>query len=151
MTLNSPTRISLVKRWLRFNLVGLLGIFAQFTALTALTKFGLPYLWATGFAVEIAVLHNWIWHERYTWSDRSTGGTIQRLTRLAKFNLSNGTVSLVGNLVLMKRLFGHLHLPLLISNLTSISLCSLINFLLGDRFVFGAGCGLPPTACARPR
>jgi putative flippase GtrA len=151
VTLESPTRISLVKRWLRFNLVGLLGILVQFTALTALTHLGLPYLWATGVAVESAVLHNWIWHERYTWSDRNTGGANQRLARLAKFNLSNGAVSLLGNLVLMKLLFGHLHVPLLISNLTSIILCSLINFVLGDRFVFGTGCGLPGLATMRSK
>jgi putative flippase GtrA len=151
VTLQAADRISLVKRWLRFNLVGLLGIFAQFSALTALTHFGVPYLCATGFAVETAVLHNWVWHERYTWSDRSTGGANQRLGRFAKFNLCNGAISLVGNLVLMKLLFGNLHVPLLISNLTSIVLCSLINFVLGDRFVFGPGCCLPKLATMRSK
>jgi putative flippase GtrA len=151
VTLQSPTRISSLKRWLRFNLVGLLGIFAQFTALITLTHLGVSYLWATGFAVEISVLHNWIWHERYTWSDRSTGGINQRLARLIKFNLSNGAISLAGNLVLMKLLFGHLHIPLLLSNLTSIIVCSLINFVLGDRFVFGPGRCLPRLGTMRSK
>jgi putative flippase GtrA len=151
VTLESPFRIPWVKRWLRFNLVGLLGIIVQFTALTTLTHFGVPYLWATGFAVEIAVLHNWIWHERYTWPDRTPGGINQRVARLAKFNLSNGVISLVGNLVLMKLLFGHLHIPLVLSNFTSIILCSLINFVLGDRFVFGPGCRIPKLATMRSK
>jgi putative flippase GtrA len=103
------------------------------------------------FAVELAILHNWAWHERYTWSDRSTGGLSRQLVRLAKFNISNGAVSLIGNLVLMNFLVGHLHIPLLISNLLSVTACSLVNFMLGDRFIFGEGSILPPSMCVRSR
>jgi putative flippase GtrA len=149
--ITSRTRISVVRRWARFNLVGLIGLLAQFTALAALTHVDVPYLWATGFAVEFAVLHNWIWHERYTWSDRGTDSLGQRLTRLAKFNISNGAVSLIGNLALMKLFVGHLRVPLLLSNLLSVFTCSLINFILGDRFVFNQASRLPQQVCARSR
>lgn len=131
-----PIRTSTFVRWLRFNLVGLFGILVQLSALGTLTHLAFPYLAATAIAVETAVVHNWIWHERYTWSDRSTAGLYQHLTRLLKFNVSNGAVSLIGNLIFMGLLVGNLHLPILISNLVSVTVCSLINFLLGDRFVF---------------
>src|SRR3954468_14298690 len=136
MTNRPANHISILVRWLRFNLVGLLGILVQFAVLTALTQLTVPYLTATALAVELTVLHNWAWHERYTWSDRSTRRISQRLARLARFNLSNGAVSLIGNLLLMNFFVGHLHLPLLIANLISVIICSLINFVLGDRFVF---------------
>jgi putative flippase GtrA len=151
VTVPPPTRISIVRRWLRFNLVGLLGILVQFTALTAFTHIGVPYLLATAFAVELAVLHNWIWHERYTWSDRATDTLRQRLTRLAKFDISNGAVSLIGNLILMKLLVGNLHIALLLANLISVVACSVANFLLGDRFVFGEKPAFPREVCARSR
>jgi putative flippase GtrA len=132
----SPNRMSTFVRWLRFNFVGLLGIFVQLAVLGALTHARVPYLVATALAVEITVVHNWIWHEHYTWSDRSTTGLYPRLTRLLKFNVSNGAVSLIGNLLFMNLLVGHMHLPVLIANLVAVTVCSLVNFVLGDRFVF---------------
>ena len=55
-------------RWLKFNLVGGIGIVVQLLALFVLkTAFGLNYLIATALAVEGAVIHNFLWHERFTW------------------------------------------------------------------------------------
>jgi putative flippase GtrA len=127
-----------VWRWVRFNLVGGLGIFVQLGALAVLRFwFRLDYLPATGLAVEVAVIHNFLWHERFTWADRPSARPVQSLVRLVKFNASNGAVSVVGNLVLMRLLVGDLKANYVVSNLVAIVLCSLVNFVLGDRFVFG--------------
>jgi len=65
------TRVGTFVRWWRFNFVGGIGIAVQFAALFLLKSiFHLNYLAATGLAVEIAVLHNFVWHERFTWVDR---------------------------------------------------------------------------------
>jgi putative flippase GtrA len=63
--------------------------------------------------------------------------SVQSLVRLVKFNASNGAVSIAGNLVLMRLLVGELKVNYVASNLIAIVVCSLVNFLLGDRFVFG--------------
>jgi putative flippase GtrA len=34
------------------------------------TGLGLDYLVATALAVEAAVVHNFLWHQRFTWIDR---------------------------------------------------------------------------------
>src|SRR6266849_4698761 len=94
------------------------------------------YLLATGLAVEIAVIHNFLWHERFTWADRPATRPMQSLVRLAKFNASNGAVSMVGNLVLMRLLVGECKCNYVASNLVAIVVCSLVNFLLSDRLVF---------------
>jgi putative flippase GtrA len=58
-------------RWCKFNLVGAIGIFVQFAALFFLKSvMHCNYLVATALAVEVAVVHNFVWHERYTWADR---------------------------------------------------------------------------------
>ena len=98
----------------------------------------LDYLLATALAVEIAVIHNFLWHERFTWADRPAPRPVQSLVRLAKFNASNGAVSMAGNLVLMRLLVGELKFNYVASNLIAIVVCSLVNFLLSDRFVFEA-------------
>ena len=65
------------RRWLKFNLVGAIGIVVQLAVLGILNGIlKLDYLPATALAVEAAVLHNFLWHERFTWADRAsvTGG-----------------------------------------------------------------------------
>jgi putative flippase GtrA len=122
---------------MKFNAVGGIGIGVQLAALAILRSWlKLDYLLATGLAVEIAVIHNFLWHERYTWADRPARRPVQSLVRLAKFNASNGAVSIVGNLLLMRLLVGELKLNYVVSNLIAIVVCSAVNFLLGDRFVF---------------
>jgi len=124
-------------RWLKFNAVGGIGIAVQLAALTLFrSALHLDYLLATALAVEIAVLHNFLWHERFTWVDRLAAHPVQSLVRLAKFNLSNGGVSIMGNLLLMRLLVGELHLNYVLANLVAVAVCSLVNFLLSDRLVF---------------
>ncbi len=140
----SESRQSLF-RWMKFNAVGGIGIVVQVAALAVFRSgLKLDYLLATGLAVEIAVIHNFLWHERFTWADRPAARPVQSLVRLAKFNASNGTVSIVGNLVMMRLLVGELKFDYVPSNVFAIALCSLVNFLLSDRFVFDAEANLAP-------
>jgi putative flippase GtrA len=126
-------------RWLKFNFVGGIGIGVQLAALAIFRSlFHLDYLLATALAVETAVLHNFLWHERFTWADRPAGHPVHSLARLARFNLSNGLVSIVGNLLLMRVLVGAFGVHYLVANLSAIAVCSLVNFLLSDCFVFQA-------------
>lgn len=123
--------------WLKFNLVGVAGMATQLTVLRILTKIDVEYLVATAIAVEAAIVQNFLWHERFTWKERSVEPTLsQRFLRFFRFNIANGAVSLTGNVALMYLLTGRLGIPVLLANLLSIGACSLINFLLGDRFVF---------------
>ena len=124
-------------RWIKFNAVGGIGIGVQLEALAVFRSWmTLDYLLATGLAVEIAVIHNFLWHERFTWADRPAARWKHSLFRLAKFNLSNGAVSLVGNLGLMWVLVGGLKVHYVVANCFAIAVCSVVNFWLGDRFVF---------------
>jgi putative flippase GtrA len=121
-------------RWLKFNLVGAIGIAVQLATLLFLrTGLHLHYIVATALAVEAAVIHNFIWHERYTWADR---GTQAVAIRLIIFNGTNGAMSMVGNLVMMKLLVEGVRLPYLPANVMAIAACSIANFLVSDRLVF---------------
>ncbi len=127
-------------RWLKFNLVGGIGIVVQLAAL-ALFRSALDfnYLLATALAVETAVIHNFFWHERFTWKDRPSAHRMQSFKRFAKFNATNGAVSIVGNLLIMRALVGQFHVNYMLANLIAVTICSLINFLLSDWVVFERG------------
>jgi putative flippase GtrA len=142
-TAGSPTKESPsgLVRWLKFNAVGAVGIAVQLAVLTALKSgLGLNYLLATGMAVEAAVLHNFFWHERFTWADRRGHLSFERL---AKFNLTTGGLSILGNLVAMKLLVDVAGLEYLLANLLSIAACSILNFFVADRAIFIAEHAVP--------
>jgi putative flippase GtrA len=141
---------STLVRWCKFNLVGAMGIAVQFAALFLLKSLlGLNYLAATAIAVEAAVLHNFVWHERFTWAERVGLETTkfdgldgiafsqrQSLRRLWRFHLANGAVSIIGNLALMKVMVGFGHMNYLAANAVAIAVCSLANFIASERWVF---------------
>jgi putative flippase GtrA len=91
------------------------------------------YLLATAVAIEITLLHNFVWHVRYTWRDR---GDSARFAPLVRFHLSNGLVSMLGNLALMPVLVELAGMPVLAANGVAVLGCSVVNFLLGDGWVF---------------
>jgi len=124
-------------RWLKFNFVGGVGIAVQLGSLAFFRSvLHLDYLLATALAVETAVIQNFLWHERFTWRDRSATSPLQSLVRFMKFNATNGAVSLAGNLLIMRALVGELHWNYATANLLAVTVCSLANFLLSDRLVF---------------
>jgi putative flippase GtrA len=128
-------------RWLKFNAVGGIGIIVQLVALATFKGWlQLDYLWATALAVEAAVIHNFFWHERFTWFDRLSGktGPNDSCMRFLKFNVSTGAFSIAGNLLLMYLLAGVAHLHYLVANIVTITACSIVNFLVSDRWVFEA-------------
>jgi putative flippase GtrA len=128
---------SVIARWLKFNAVGGIGIGVQLAALAILKSIlHLDYLVATAGAVEAAILHNFFWHERFTWADRVRDFSAMRLL---KFNLTTGAFSLAANLLLMRVLVGSLHIQYLAANCLAIGSCSLLNFVICDQFVFRSG------------
>ena len=128
---------TVARRWLKFNFVGGMGIVVQLAALIVL-RTGLQFsvMSATALAVEVAVVHNFLWHERFTWADRRNVSRQQSLARFLRFNSTAGLVSIAGNLVLMKAFVDILHTNYVIANLMAIATCSIVNFAISDRLVF---------------
>ena len=151
-----PVPPSTLIRWCKFNIVGAIGIGVQFVVLLLLkSALGFDYIAATAIAVETAVLHNFVWHEQITWADRTRLGRTERgttldhpmpdsfrlhcrqsLSRLVRFNLTNGAVSIAGNLALMKLMVGQGRMNYLLADAIAITLCSLANFLVSEKWVF---------------
>ncbi len=125
-----------MKRWLRFNAVGLMGMGVQLTFIAVLVRLvKMHYLPATALAVEAAILHNFLWHMKWTWPHRPVFG----LSTLLRFNVAVGAVSIPGNLWLAYILVSIGSLDPVLANFISIITLSLTNFLVCDNFVFSYG------------
>jgi putative flippase GtrA len=119
-----------LSRFVRFNAIGVAGFAVQLGVVALLTACPIAPVIATLVAVEAAILHNFFWHERWTWADRPGGS---RLARLARFHVANGFVSLVGNVSIVAMLEG---IDPIVGNAIAVAICSVVNFTAGDRLVF---------------
>ena len=137
VVIRNSSWLALLQRWIKFHMVGLMGMCVQLTLLPLLKSgFGLDYMPATVLAVEAAVLHNFAWHEKFTWRDRASVHYSEVIKRLLRFNLTTGMVSMVGNVVIMKWLVGGYKLPYMMANIIAIGCCSVLNFLCSEVIVF---------------
>jgi putative flippase GtrA len=152
-------RFPVVARWTAFNIVGAAGIAVQLGTLAALVHvFNMPALVATAIAVEAAVLHNFAWHQRWTWKDRPASSFGEIAGRLARFHVLNGAVSMGGNLLLVALLTRALRVDPVIASAAAIVCCALLNFVASESLVFrsasilmvGAALGVPANAEAGP-
>jgi putative flippase GtrA len=130
-------------RFVRFNVVGLLGVGVQLGAAWILVGLlHLHYLVGSAVAIELSVLHNFVWHERWTWSERGPARPPRGRfrpgagVRCLGFHAGNGLVSLLGSLALLPFFVGVCGLHYLVANLGTAAATGLLNFLLGDRVIF---------------
>jgi putative flippase GtrA len=151
--------MTVLQRWTAFNLVGVIGVAVQLAVLAVLLHAGhWNYLAATALAVEAAILHNFVWHQRWTWRDRQPGSVCETAFRLVRFHALNGTVSLIGNLAITALLVRSLHIDAVAANAVAIVSCAIVNFAASDRLVFRSSAAAallmlavtPSTATAGP-
>ena len=121
-------------RWLRFNLVGVMGFVLQTAMLSMLVGWaGIRTAIAVVIAVLAAVSHNFFWHEHFTWPDlpRET-----RLKRWLSFHLSTGVVSILSNVGVTMAVMAATGLPAVAANIIAVAIVSAANFWVNDRLVF---------------
>lgn len=123
-----------IGRGARFALVSAMGSVVQLGALAALVGLGASVMAATTAGVAAAVLHNYVWHRRWTWRDRDEAP--RWITGLAAFALANGAVSLGGNLAVMTVLVDGAGIAPVAAGVVAIGACGLVNLHLADRAVF---------------
>ena len=122
-------------RFASFATVGSLGFILQLGALAFLTAAGWPYLVAAAIAVELAALHNFCWHERWTWCDR----VLPRCRvgrRLLDYHLTTASIAVAGNVVLTGAIVEISGAPPLLANVAAVAILAMVSFRVADRWVY---------------
>ena len=120
----------------KFALVGALGVLVNLGLLFLLSATaGLPRGPVWVLAVEASILHNFIWHQTFTWRDRRGAGAGAWLRRAVTYHLSHvaGTVAVNGMIFALLSVAGT---PLILAGLAGIAGAAVFNFVAGDRWVF---------------
>jgi putative flippase GtrA len=119
-----------------FFVVGAGGFVLQLAIVAVMTWiFEWPSSAATALGVEAAVLHNFFWHQRWTWNDRPAAAPARR-RRLLRFHLTTGATSVAGNVVLVLIAVRSLGVDAVTANVVAVGAMSLVNYLVADRYVF---------------
>jgi putative flippase GtrA len=111
-----------------------LGAVVQALVVVAATWAGCSPVTATILGIEAAILHNFAWHDRWTWGDRPRPES--RVARLVRYNLAMaGTSLLVGAAVtwMVVAGFGWSVLP---ANAVAVAVAALANYVTSDRVIF---------------
>jgi len=129
------SRISF-RRFLRFSLVGLSGVAVNQASLYLLTEYVLTarlYLAAAVLSTELALLNNFTWNELWAFRDKEYKGSL--VGRLLRFRGSRILGILIG-LAVLYLLTDMVGIYYLISNLISIALSTLVNYITSDLWVW---------------
>jgi putative flippase GtrA len=127
----------LLRRWVRFTTAGFGGFLIQLGILAGLTAWTeLHYAAATLIAVELAILSNFAWHERWTWRDRPSASWHDRWQRLTRFHLLTGLTSIVGTTAVTALLVESAGLSPVVSNAIGVIVLGLVNFAGSETLVF---------------
>lgn len=126
------TEMGRLQRLARFVTVGVLGFGVSTAGLWVLVGQGLPDFLASLLATEVAVIHNYLWHEAVTFGTKQV-----TWRRLVTYNLAAGV-----GLVITATAFALISralpdVPLVVRNLLAVGCGTTSNFVLSMRFVWG--------------
>jgi putative flippase GtrA len=126
-----------VRRWGIFNLVGFGGFVLQIGTVAVLTRvFGCPSIVSTAIGLEVAALHNFVGHSRWTWNERSPVDTAGSWTvRFVRYQVAK-TVSLAASLSITTLLVYFAHLPVELASAMAVVICALPNYFVAEHLVF---------------
>jgi len=119
-------------RFIKFNIVGLTGIFVNQGILMLLTSLGLYYLYSGIIAIEVSIISNFFLNDLWTFRDRRSGHILKRLV---KFNILM-LIGLVINLLILYALTELASLHYTISNLFGIGIASIARYLMSIKWAW---------------
>jgi dolichol-phosphate mannosyltransferase len=140
-----------LQRFGRFAGVGMVGFALQLAIVFALTAAGVNYLIATGLAVELAILHNFVRHELHSWRGTRATSTAAVAGRLLLFNGSTAVVSIAGNVILTALLVGFLHVAPVVATALAVTALSIVNYTVARRWIFASRSSKGAWADHRPQ
>lgn len=125
------------KQFLKFGTVGGLGVAVNSGVLYLCTEWiRLDYRVGSIIAIELAILHNFLWNYLWTFGNRGRRSLRHAGRSLVKFNISSSMTALAVNWVTLVFLTEVAGLNYLLSNLVGITLGTTSNFLLSRHWAF---------------
>ena len=120
------------RHFIKFNVVGLVGVAVNEGVFLALRAEGAYYVYASAVAIEVSIISNFFLNDYWTFRDRRHGHIA---VRLAKFN-GLMLIGLAVNLAILYACTAYLGIDSAISNLIGIGAAFLLRYWLSVRFAW---------------
>jgi putative flippase GtrA len=127
---------SAARRPLRYLAVATLGAAVQAVVVVTATIAGCSPVAATVIGIEAAILHNFAWHDRWTWGDRLRREP--RAVRLLRYNTAMAGSSLAVGAAVTWLVVSGLGWGVLPANAVAVAVAALANYVASDRVLFRA-------------
>ncbi len=119
-------------RFIKFNIVGLTGVFVNEALLIVLASAGLYFVYASAIAIEVSIISNFVLNDFWTFRDRRHG---RLATRLLKFN-GLMIIGLIVNLAILYAGTSYLAINYALSNLVGIGAAFLVRYWLSVQYAW---------------
>ena len=136
----------LVKRFIKFSIVGLSGTLVNMAVYAVAVNSGLYYLIAAVISFLFAVTNNFYWNFRWTFKGQAAFRS--RRNKYFRF-LAVSLLNLGINLLLLRLLVETLGFDKTLAQLVAIGLVSILNFQMNSRFTFGEKAAEPDEMSGR--
>ena len=120
------------RHFIKFNIVGLIGVVVNEGLLLLLSFGGIYYLYASAVAIEASIISNFVLNDFWTFRDRRHGHVA---VRLLKFN-GLMIIGLIANIAILYALTTYLGVHYGISNLVGIGAAFLLRYWLSVNFAW---------------
>lgn len=125
-------RLDSFSSFIKFAIVGTIGIVVNEALLISIQSIGVYYLYADAVAIEASILSNFVLNDLWTFKNRRSG---RASVRLLKFNLLM-LAGLVVNLAVVAVGTGYFGMAAAISNLIGIAVAFLVRYALSTRYAW---------------
>ena len=130
--------LALGKRLTSFGIVGISGIIVNMSVLWLLTHYAnLYYAFASPIAIELSIINNFIWNDRFTWHGRRSARNLSIWGGLFRFNIVSWIAGSI-NWILLIAFTEVAGIYYLWANLLAIAIAAAINFVLNEKWTFKA-------------
>jgi len=130
-----PVLLSTLFRGGKFMVVAWMGLGVN-TACLYLFKgvLGIKLIPASVLAIEVAIIHNFIWFRSWTWKDRLDKPPFFR--QLAAYNLATGAVDFAANVSVLWLLSTFFGIHYLLANILGMIAPPFVKFWLNEKLIF---------------
>jgi len=120
------------RSFIKFNIVGLSGVAVNEGFFILLNAYGIYYVYASGVAIEISIISNFLLNDFWTFRDRRSGHAAMRLI---KFNLLM-IAGLIAQLLIVYGVTTYLGIDPSVSNLIGIAGAFILRYFLSVRYAW---------------
>lgn len=129
--------MSLLKRILSFQFIGWIGTAVNLAVLwLCYDVLDWPLLVSGALAIEVAIIHNFVWYYFWTWNDRVVYTLRDFLTLFVRYNIFTAAIDFFIRLGILWVLTEYFGIHYIISDIAGMFIAPLLKYITNDAYIF---------------